>query len=321
MSLSHDKDVLMPLNIPPELVAELSKHPSVFSFPCRVSPERSCVDILKSNIRGDDVFGVVDIERLAEHIDKRTDENRLIAMRALPFATIIRTITDFRLPLLSDSTEEVSESYFSHALWSPLLVTASNEYGLGYNWEITCREGGVHGKGKMIADFGGYMVVDGKPCYTLLAEIERGGSEDDVVHKDFVVLAAEMRIHLERAVQRVTMEDIGDLRVYGLLLSRTSARLIVMGASYDARLDELTFVLDDNFARFDLDITKRDTSGLIEDVIRFLSVFASSASPEGTGITKERFDKPGRRINRKFVFGDVSFFFLRWYGLFTIRIM
>jgi hypothetical protein len=288
------------LENPQNIIAELSQRVFMFQKPLRARLEHGCVDITRRNIKfhGDTMDCI--IPALEEFIDGQPTRNDTPIIRDFRFVTAIDAVINFQLPVRLDSPVPASESFFSHELWAPLLKAAVSETQSLSNWEVLCRQGREHGKGKMLTDFGAYTVIDGLPYYMLLAEIERGeqGDMEDTVHKDFVMLAAEMRIILSKNAQRIMIEDIDDLCIYGFLLTQTSARLLVMKAAYNYQHDELMFNLLEDVARFDFSST-RPLQQLIEDIVDFFSIVMLATGTEGTGISKERFNKPGRRLDCK----------------------
>jgi hypothetical protein len=287
-------------SLPDNIKTKLPSNIARFQKPSRVRLDPGCIDVLGQNVQQQDDATARIIPALQRFIEGQPEENDTSVIRNPRFVAAVDAVVRFRLPVHIDSA--VSESFFSHQLWAAMLTSAVGETSLECYWEVVCREGGENGKGKMIADFGAYTVIDDEPYYTILAELERGKS-DKVAHKDFVVLVAEMRLWLEKAIIRVAVDDIGDLCVYGLLLSQTSARLLVMRAVYDRRLDEMIFILDDDAAMFDFD-PSRSPYQLIEDIVDFFSFVSMAASPDGTGISHERFNRPGQRIDCKYTFNS-----------------
>ena len=326
------------VNIPQDIAAAIRHRDISFLKPYRARVDHGCVNVLEKHIQppvdsldriahiqppADSLDPIAHIQPPADsldpiaHIQPPADSlgriaqalsnfvnnqptgNNMPLLRNLPLAAAIYFTASFELPVQLDATTPTQEAFFSHQLWAPLLMAAVGETQLRCNWEVQCRKGHENNKGMMLADFGAYMVINGRPYYTLLAELERG-TTDATVHKDFVVLAAEMRLVLEKNARQVIKDDIDNLRLYGLLLTQTSAKLLVMRACYDEGMDEISFSLKEDVAKFDFDST-RPPQKLIEDIIDFFSLVMMAALPDGTGISQELFDKEGQRIRRKYL--------------------
>ena len=143
-------------------------------------------------------------------------------------------------------------------------------------------------KGKMYADFGAYMAINNIPYYTLLAEIDHGGTTR-TFHKDLIVLTAEMWLCLEFNVLTVAMDNIDDLRMYGLLITQTSAEVLIMRPQYNKPANEVTYVLKEGAGKFDFDPTMPPQQ-LIEETAKFFAFIKMASDPDMTGITEERVD-------------------------------
>ena len=184
------------------------------------------------------------------------------------------------------------EAFLSHQLWGPLLIMAACQARLCSWWEVLCRRGGEHQNGKMLADFGAYATVDDKTCYVILAELER---EANGVHKDFVVLVAEMRLLLDKVAREVPVDAIEGLKMFGLLLTGTSAQLLSLQPRYDRDTDDLSFLLSENLDTFNFSSTQ-PIPELIDTLVRFFSFFVSLGDSNVTGIRRDVFTKKGVRI-------------------------
>ena len=249
----HANHVVPSLELPSNINAALSRRDFSFTEPRRVHLDPGCVDVLRQYIRspGDGTNRV--LSALQDYVDHQSSGTNTPTIRNPPLAAAVHAAVDFQLPLQPGAP---LESFFSHQLWTLLLTATVGECPLRCNWEVLCREGRESGKGKMLADFGAYLDINGHAYYTLLAELERDAWEF-AVHKDFIVLAVEMRLALEHNIRQVAVDDIGGLRMYGLLLTGTVMKVLIMKPVYDKRLDELTFYLVEDAAKFDFNSTRR----------------------------------------------------------------
>ena len=276
---------------------ELSRR--VFSFvpPTRGRVDRSCVDILKQYALSPEATARI-VQALESFINCQTVGTDTPVIPNSTFAAAVHAVINFQPPVHWELSTPTTEAFFSHQLWTLLLTAAVDETPLRCNWEVLCQEGQRTNKGKMYADFGAYMDIDGSPYYTLLAEIERGAAKN-AVHKDSVVLAVEMRLCLEWNIFKVTEEDINDLRMYGLLITQTSAEMLMMKPQYDMESKELTYVLKEDIAKFNFDPTLPPEQ-LIKEIVEFFAFIKMASDPETTGISRERIIKEGKRIDRKY---------------------
>ena len=258
----------------------------------RIQP--GCIDIMKQYALDNTTLEIIGI---LENIINSQSEVNTPTIRNPPFAAAIQHVVNFQLPPKGSLITKTLETYYSHQFWAPLLTTVFAETQSRCDWEVQCRNGHESGKGRMLADFGAYMVINEEPYYTLLAELERTATD---MHKDFLVLAVEMRLMLEKNARQVALEDVSDLRMYGLLLTKTSACALVMRAFYDEVLDEISFSLKEDVATFDFTLT-RSPQELIKDLIGLFSFIKMAADPNTTGISQERLGKDGQQIKCMFI--------------------